>query len=496
MTGGALMVVGTASDVGKSRLVAGLCRLAARRGIAVAPFKAQNMSLNSTVTASGHEIARSQAHQAVAASTEPVVEMNPVLVKPEGDGTSQLVVMGRPAGRVRPGEAWPSWRTVGGEVTAALRRLRAGYDLVLLEGAGGAAEINLLDHDLSNLPLAAREGLPAVLVGDIERGGVFASIFGTVALLPDDLRATLRGFVINKFRGDERLLASGIAELERRCSLPCLGVVPHVGAMALDEEDSLALGRDGPGPGRAAATVLDVAVAAVPRMANFTDLDPLRLEPGVRVRHVRSAAELASPDLIVLPGSKTTVDALVFLRETGLAEAVVEQVRHGSVVVGICAGYQLLGTEIVDDVESGVGRVPGLGLLPVRTVFAPEKVVRRRSLRDPQGHRVAGYELHHGRPETVAGTAWFSDDDGTTEGLADADRGVFGTSLHGVFDVDPFRTAFLADLARRRHAPFTPGGTSYEAARQAQIDRLADVLDRHLDVDAVLTLSLSARPPT
>lgn len=490
------MVVGTASDVGKSRLVAGLCRLAARRQIAVAPFKAQNMSLNSTVTLSGHEIARSQAHQAVAARTEAVIEMNPVLIKPEGDGTSQLVVMGRPVGRVGPAEAWPSWRSLGSEVTAALGHLRASYDLVILEGAGGAAEINLVDHDLSNLPLAAREGLPAVLVGDIERGGVFASIFGTVALLPDNLRAPLRGFLFNKFRGDERLLASGIAELERRCSLSCLGVVPHAGAMALDEEDALALSAAGSGWRHGTANVLDVAVVAVPRMANFTDFDPLRLEPGVSVRYVRSVAELASPDLIVLPGSKTTVDALVFLRTSGLAEAIVNQAGRAAVVVGICAGYQLLGTEIVDDVESGVGRVAALGLLPLRTVFAHDKVIRRRTLRGPGGDPVAGYELHHGRPEPVAGTAWFHDEDGTTEGLADADRGVFGTSLHGVFDDDGFRRAFLVDLARRRHAPFRPGNVSYEAARQAQIDGFADLLEQHVDLDALLALAATARRPS
>lgn len=495
MSGGALMVVGTASGVGKSRLVAGLCRLAARRRMSVAPFKAQNMSLNSTVTRAGHEIARSQAHQAAAAGIEAVVEMNPVLVKPEGDGASQLVVMGRPVGRIRPGEPWPTWQRVGDEVTAALGRLRAAHDLVIVEGAGGAAEINLLEHDLSNLPLAAREGIPAILVGDLERGGTFASLFGTVALLPDALRAPLRGFVVNRLRGEARLLERGITELERRCSIPCVGVVPHAGALSLDEEDSLVLAERGDGAHGDAAATLDVAVVALPGMANVTDLDPLRLEPDVAVRYVRRPAGLAGADLVVLPGSKTTVDALVFLRTSGLAEAIAAAAGRGAAVVGICAGYQMLGTEIVDEVESGAGTVEGLGLLPVRSVFAQDKVVRCRELTAPGGERVAGYELHHGRPEPLGGTAWFHDGrgDGGGEGLADDERAVFGTSLHGVFEADGFRTAFLASLAQRRGVACTPGAASFERSRQEQIDAFADLVERHVDVDALLAIAATAR---
>lgn len=494
--------MGTASGVGKSRLVAGLCRVLARREVDVVPFKAQNMSLNSTVTASGHEIARSVAHQALAARTSPVVEMNPVLVKPDGPGTSQLVVLGRPVGRVGAGLPWPSWASLGETVDTALATLRHAHEVVLCEGAGGAAEINLLERDLANLPLAARAGLPAVLVGDIERGGVFAALHGTVDLLPAALRRPLRGFLINKLRGDPSLLASGIRELERRSGLACLGVLPHLEGAFLDEEDALPLDAppgpparaSDPGrPGEHGEALLDVAIVALPHLANFTDADPLRLEPAVRVRYVAAAPELGVPDLVILPGSKATLADLAFLRERGLADALAHAHAGGAGLLGICAGYQMLGVEIDDVVESGAGRVPGLGMLESRTVFRWDKLTRRRVLRDDEGRTVEGYELHHGRVEPGGGeVAWFTpgeaDGGGSPEGVADPERGIWGTSLHGLFEADAFRTGFLRAVAHRRGKDFLPSGRSFAAAREAQIDTFADLLESELDLDRLLAL--------
>ena len=498
MTEGALAVLGTASGVGKSRLVAGLCRLLARRGVRVAPFKAQNMSLNSVATASGHEIARSQAHQALAARIEATVEMNPVLLKPEGDRTSQLILRGRPAGRVRAGERWPSWESVGEVVLSSLAELRRRVDVVLVEGAGGAAEINLLDHDLANLPLAARAGLPAVLVGDIERGGVFAALYGTVALVPDDLRGTLRGFVINKFHGDTRLLAPGISELERRCNLPCFGVLPHLGPLGLDEEDALTLAVDrraGPAPAGAAEVIVDIAVVALPHLSNFTDFEPLALEPGVTLRYVRDGAALHGADLVVLPGSKATVTDLAWLRASGMADALARAHRRGAALLGICAGYQMLGTEICDEVESGAGTVPGLGVVSAHTEFSTEKTVRQRTMRSAGGETVTGYELHHGTVSSGGEPPWFHDEDGRSEGIANERRAVFATSLHGLFEQDAFRSAFLGALAHRRGARRPPARISYAAARNAQIDRVADALAEHLDVALLFALAETASPP-
>jgi len=488
------MVCGTASDVGKSRLVAGLCRVFARRGLGVAPFKAQNMALNSFATASGHEIARSQAHQAAAARTEPTVEMNPILLKPTGELRSQLVVMGRPAGDVLAGEYQSRTEALIPIVHAALERLRNRFDVVVAEGAGGAAEINLLDRDLVNLPLAHRARMPAILVGDIERGGVFASLYGTVALLPGELRAQLRGFVVNKLRGDPRLLGAGLGELERRCGLPCLGVLPHLGHLAVDAEDSLALAQ------RALAVTrehggesLDVAVLALPHLANFTDFDPLLLEPAVALRYVASATTLGTPDLVVLPGSKATVADLSWLRTYGLDRAILDAHDRGSAVLGICAGYQMLGRRIVDGVESPAGEVDGLALLDSTTVFSLTKCTRQRRGTDDRGNPVAGYEIHHGKiTHGGGGDGWLQlDRDGgiEAEGARDEVRGIFGTSLHGLFEADAFRRSFLAGVALRRGRQFVAATAEFEGWRQAEIDRVADALEEHLDLAALTAIA-------
>jgi len=498
------MVCGTTSDAGKSRVVTGLCRALARRGVRVAPFKAQNMTLNSYVTRGGHEIGRAQGVQALAAGVDPEVDMNPILLKPSSDRTSQVIVLGEPVGHldaVAYHAAKPALRET---VLGALGRLRAGFDVVLLEGAGSPAEINLLDADLVNLWLADAARIPAVVVGDIDRGGVFASLYGTVALLPDHLRSCVKAFVINKFRGDPALLVPGLADLEARTGVTTLGVLPWVDGLHLDAEDSLALrqpwGSDtnaetdhGIGGSDRGGDALDVAVVRFPRISNFTDVDALGLEPDVSVRWVTHAAGLGDADLVILPGTKATVADLAWLRSKGL-DAALAALAPSTTVLGICGGYQMLGRAIDDAVESGAGSVDGLGRLPAATRFAAGKITRPRR-GDALGCPVTGYHIHHGR--TASEAPWIALDDEwgrQPEGAVGADGAVLGTSLHGLFESDGFRAAFLAAVAARRGKTFIPSTVSFAAAREAQFDLLADLLERHLDMTAIEKLIVAGAP--
>jgi adenosylcobyric acid synthase len=487
------MVCGTASDVGKSRIVTGLCRLLVRRGVRVAPFKAQNMSLNSFATPSGHEIGRAQGIQAIAARAEPEAAMNPILLKPTGERRSQVVVMGRPTGELDA----VAYQSIKREqllpvVLEAFESLRARYDVVICEGAGSPTEINLLDGDIANLALAEATGTPAILVGDIERGGVFAALYGTITLLPEHLRAWVRASVINKFRGDASLLAPGLEQLERRTGVPSIGVLPYVPGLSLDAEDSLGLAA---ALGEAAGdeSALDVAAIALPHLANFTDLDALALEPSVRLRMVASPSELGDPDLLIIPGSKTTVADLAWLRETNLALAITRLAAgpRGGTILGICAGYQMLGEEIVDDLESGSGQVRALGVLAVRTGFEAEKLTRPRCGR-ALGEEVSGYEIHHGRTAVTAEAEPFAaldDEFGShSEGISIDGGRISGTNLHGLFESDGFRRGFLTAVATRRHKAWRPGAVQFADARETQINRLADLIEEHLDVEAILGL--------
>jgi adenosylcobyric acid synthase len=515
--GGALLVCGTTSDAGKSTLVAGLCRLLARQGVSVAPFKGQNMSLNAAVTADGGEIGRAQWLQAVAARVEPEVAMNPVLLKPTSERASQVIVMGHPVGTYEAARYQGNKAELVEVVDQALADVRARFDVVICEGAGSPAEINLLDHDIVNLGLARRAGIPAVLVGDIHRGGVFAHLFGTVAVLPPELAGGIRAFIINMFRGDPALLGDAMEQLQARCGVPTLGVLPHLPGLVLDAEDSLhhlvaALDAAPPDPARTGGRV-DVAVLRLPRLSNFTDFDPLLVEPDVDLRFVDRASTLGHPDLIVLPGTKATVADLDWARTSGLAEAVAARRRAPSppVILGLCGGFQMLGHSIADPhgVESPVHAVSGLGWLPVTTVFAAAKTTRLRQGEGPEGHPVHGYEIRHGRSAAAAGWApWLSlgDASGTGPDGAGGEPGphgevtsarddpglVFGTSLHGLFESDGFRTAFLAMVAEVRSVPWRPSGASFAAARQAQIDRVADACEAHLDLGALWKLVESA----
>ncbi|MGN6694409.1 MAG: cobyric acid synthase [Aquihabitans sp.] len=358
---GALHVSGCTSDAGKSTVVAGICRLLARNGVAVAPFKAQNMALNSYVTRTGDEIGRAQGAQALAAGIEPTVAMNPILLKPTGERTSQVVVNGQPIGVMTAAEYHEHKPELRRMVLESLASLRERFDVVLCEGAGSPTEINLLDHDIVNLSIARDSGMRSIVVGDIDRGGVFAHLYGTVALLPEDLRATVGGFVINRFRGDPALLGDGMDQLEAACGVPTLGVLPMLSGLWLDGEDSVALGVPIPSAGPALADSLDVVAIRLPQLSNYTDLDALALEPGVSVRYVADAASVGRPDLVVIPGSKETVLDLAWLRAQGIDGAIA---ASGADVLGICAGYQMLGRTISDGFESRAGDVTGLGWLP------------------------------------------------------------------------------------------------------------------------------------
>ena len=491
---GGLLVCGTASDAGKSFVVAGLCRLLARRGVRVAPFKAQNMALNAAVTPDGSEIGHAQWVQALAAGATPEAAMNPILLKPMGERTSQLIVMGKPAGVLSTAEYHETKDDLVLTVLDALADLRSRYDVVICEGAGSPAEINLIDHDVVNLPLADAADIPAIIVGDIDRGGVFAALYGTVALLPEHLRRHVAAFLVNKMRGDPALLGDGFKELERRCGVPTLGVLPFMQGLDLDHEDSLALDRADPEPpGEGDGEVLDVAAIRFPRVSNASDLDPLRLEPNVRVRWVSSVSQLGRPDLVVMPGSKNTREDLAWFRKSGLAVAV--EIAD-TTVVGICAGLQMAG-EVVNDpdgVEGEGGSEPGLGWLPVTTTFTDDKVLDRpaaKAVAGPgRGKQAAGYRIHHGRVRAGEGAAeWLVAPGGDVLGWHGG--WVAGTTLHGLFEDDEFRTAVLSWVARRSGTRWEPGEVGFTAARMARLEGIADLIEENVDMALLETIIAS-----
>jgi adenosylcobyric acid synthase len=484
---GALLVAGTHSDAGKSVLTAGLCRWLHRRGVSVAPFKAQNMALNSVVVRGGFEIGRAQAMQARAAGVEPEVGMNPILIKPSGERHSQVIVMGRPYASVDA----RSYRQLKDElrpiVADALADLRARYDVVICEGAGSPAEINLRGSDLTNMGLARAADLPVIVVGDIDRGGVFASLLGTLVALDAADQRLVAGFVINKFRGDHEILAPGLDQIRALTGRPTLGVLPFADGLEIDAEDSLAVAK----PRRELAGTggtLDVAVVRLRWMSNFTDLDALALEPGVRVRFTRSPVDIARADLVVIPGTKATVEDLAGLREAGLDAALVARAAAGDPILGICGGYQILGESITDTVESRAGRIAGLGLLPVTTSFEADKVLRNVSgFSGLLDSRVGGYEIRHGRPVLHGGLPLITDADGRPEGCATGST--LGTSWHGLLEHDDARRGLLRWVAARRSLDFVPApDVDFAAARERQLDRLGDLVERHLDTVGITAL--------
>jgi len=496
---GALLVAGTTSDAGKSTIVAGICRWLARQGVRVAPFKAQNMSNNSVVVldadGAGGEIGRAQAMQAAACGLAPSVAFNPVLLKPGGDLRSQVILRGRPVGDMGAGDFLAGdWRTrLSVAAYQAFDDLRADYDVVVAEGAGSPTEINLRANDYVNMGLARHGQVPVIVAGDIDRGGVFAALHGTVALLDRADQALVAGFVINKFRGDVGLLEPGLALLEKTTGRPTFGVVPWSSDLWIDAEDSLAY-PDGRVIGRPASPEGDqwlrVAAVRLPHISNATDLEALAAEPGVVVRVTTSPAEVADADLVVLPGTKATVADLDWLRETGVAAAITAHADAGRPVLGICGGFQMLARTIDDDVESRRGRVAGLGLLPVDVTFGLRKTLRHALGTGFGRAEVRGYEIHYGYVSSQARGVrpLIERADGTPEGAVAGK--VYGTHWHGAFESDEFRRGFLAAAGRdagRTGFAVAPA-TVFADRRTRLLDLLGDLVAAHLDTAALWRL--------
>jgi adenosylcobyric acid synthase len=491
----AIMVVGTTSHAGKSFLTTALCRMLNRRSWRVAPFKGQNMALNAYVTASGGEIGHAQAVQAWAAGVTPRVEMNPILLKPQGDTTSQVILKGRPIGRVGAADYYEQFFEMGWQaIEESLSRLCEEFDLVVCEGAGSPAEINLKHRDLSNMRIARHLNAPTLLVVDIDRGGAFAHVVGTLELLEPEERALVKGIIINKFRGQKSILQPGITWLEERIGVPVMGVIPWIDH-SFPAEDSLSLlDRSASNAG----SEITIAVIRLPRISNFTDFDPLEAESSVTVKYVGLKDALGYPDAVILPGSKTTIADLVAMQRTGLAEAIQNYAAAGGTVLGVCGGYQMMGKMLADPegLEGQEGRYKGLGLLPLKTVITGQKIARQRLVTSnyPQsGLPVAGFEIHQGRSHLLeseseeGGVAYKPLFDDLHLGVVDSTQSIWGTYLHGIFDNGPWRRAWLNRLRQQRGLRSLPTGISnYREQREAMLDSLADVVESYLDLTPIL----------
>lgn len=480
-----IMVQGTMSGAGKSLLCAALCRIFAQDGYRVAPFKSQNMALNSFVTRNGAEMGRAQVVQAQAAGVEPDVRMNPILLKPSSDVGSQVIVNGKARGQMPAAAYFKMKRSLIPDILEAYNSLAAENDIIVIEGAGSPAEINLKADDIVNMGLAKLVDAPVLLAGDIDRGGVFAQLYGTVELLEADERARIRGLIINKFRGDVEILRPGLAMLEEKTQLPVLGVVPYL-RVEIEDEDSLSDRLDT----KAAVKPLDIAILRLPHVSNFTDFIPLEQHPLLGVRYVSNAHELGTPDLILLPGTKNTVDDLLWLRQCGLETALLKLAAKGTPVLGVCGGYQMLGQTLDDPTGSESGRpqtLRGLGLLPTRTVFSEQK--RRAQVKATvaaapfAGAELEGYEIHTGVTE-AEGEPFAHYPDGGREGCMQGN--VFGTYLHGLFDTGTLTEALAGWLCRRKGIdPSDAALIPMEEYRRQQFDILADGVRGALDMDAV-----------
>ena len=499
----AVMIQGTMSSAGKSLIATGLCRLLKREGCRVAPFKSQNMALNSYITSEGLEMGRAQAVQVEAAGLEPSVLMNPILLKPTSDVGSQVILMGRSVCNMKAMDYYRKKKDYIPLIMDAYNKLSADNDYVIIEGAGSPVEINLRENDIVNMGLAALTDASVLLVGDIDRGGVFAQLLGTMELLEQDERDRVIGLIINKFRGDEDILRPGLAMIEDRCGKPVLGVVPYTD-IRIEDEDSLAgdllIGtRKAP-----AVRTIDIAVIRLKWIGNFTDLDPFKTDPDVSVRYVDNPNDLGTPDMVVIPGTKNTTGEAAFLKETGLAESLKDLAGRGVPIIGICGGYQLMGMTIDDKAGlEGGGMAEGLGLLPVDTVFYNEKITRQVKgrvdtlqglFKSLSGLEVSGYELHMGRTLVRdSGIPLFSkvmmaDEAGTDLTLPEGcvQENCIGTYLHGIFDDTMLRDTILRILYKKKGLPDRPvSSISYKDYKEKAYDGLADILEKSLDIERI-----------
>lgn len=487
-----IMVVGTTSHAGKSLLTTAICRILSRRGWRVAPFKGQNMALNAYVTANGGEIGYAQAVQAWAAGVIPWVEMNPILLKPQGDMTSQVIMRGRYVGKTNAADYYEQYFDIGWRaIEESLQHLGTEFDLIVCEGAGSPAEINLKHRDLTNMRVAKYLNAPTILVVDIDRGGAFAHVVGTLELLEPDERQLIKGVVINKFRGQRSLLESGIKWLEERTKIPVIGVIPYLEEI-FPAEDSLDLWDR---KSSKTQTDVNISVIRLPRIANFTDFDPLEAEPTVSVKYLSPKQDLGHPDAVILPGTKTTIADLILLQKSGMAEAIQHYAASGGTVLGICGGYQMLGQIIADPegIEGQAGRYQGLNLLPIKTVITGQKIARQRQVSSnfPQmGLPVTGFEIHQGRSRVEPqgdNQAYQPLFDDANLGLVDNCQSVWGTYLHGLFDNGPWRRAWLNRLRQQRGLKSLPTGVAnYRDQREQMLDNLATEIENHLDLTPFL----------
>jgi adenosylcobyric acid synthase len=495
----ALMVQGTGSHVGKSVIVAALCRIFKGRGLSVAPFKAQNMALNSFITHEGGEIGRAQAYQAEAAGIPPSVLMNPILLKANSDTGAQVIVKGRVIGNMGVRDYHAYKDEAFKAVTECYRELSSRYDVIVIEGAGSPAEVNLKENDIVNMKTARMAGAKVLIAADIDKGGVFAQILGTMEILDPGERDMVAGFLINKFRGDASLLTPGLDFVRERTGKPVLGVIPYFKDIHVQEEDGVALAGGGQCRYDHDDGAVDIAVLRLSHISNFTDFDPLAQEPGVRLRYIRGVDDFGRPDLLIIPGSKNTVSDLLEIRASGLERMVLSFYSSGGRVAGICGGYQMLGKSVSDPygVESASGSVEGIGILDAHTTLDREKVtaqVEAAALDNTPG-RLSGYEIHMGR--TVLGEdvkplfiikTKNGSDAGYHDGAVSADGTAWGTYIHGIFENDAFRRAVLDDIRRLKQIDGSADSPDYSHLKEEAFERLADHVEQSIDMDAVLAL--------
>jgi adenosylcobyric acid synthase len=499
MSAKTLMIQGTGSGVGKSIITAALCRIFYREGHKVAPFKAQNMSLNSYVTEDGGEIGRAQVFQAEACGIAPHVTMNPILLKPNADNNSQIIVMGKVVGQRNAKDYYAGRPDFVKEVAGAFDTLKNKYELIVMEGAGSPAEINLRQHDMVNMAMAEMADAPVVIVGDIDRGGVFAWMKGTLDLLSESEQKRVRGFIINKFRGDIDLLTPGITQFEEMTGKPVLGVIPFDAELFVDEEDAIPhisspLVNSHPG-------VVDIAIVQLPHIANFTDFSPLVSDPAVAVRYVRSPVQAGNPDLLILPGTKNTMGDLQFMQDMGWDRYARNFHEEGGLILGLCGGFQMMGTHLFDPdhIESPIAAIEGLGFIQATTTMKHEKITRRKirptlsSSIFEAGLEVDGYEIHSGRTQFEKDyPLLFEASNGDCPyslGLCNEEGNVIGTYLHGFLDNDSIREAFLNYIRKQRNLPKPKEKFNYREFRSRQLDRLADLVTQSINMNEVKSIT-------